>query len=107
MSRPNEKSKPWSVGTYGDVKSFFPVRNSVVKDTVGFNRLNTSTLLKLANAMSTANKTSVIAAPKVVLNFSSPFQVKLTFYPNKSNSLNLFASYFLRVFYAASLSFIT
>lgn len=89
--RPKEKSKPSYFGEYLEI-SLFSASNlkKLVLDTIGFLFLKTSTALKLPKANITTNKKIVTKAPKVVVNFSSPFHVKVIPYPNRSSILKLF-----------------
>ena len=95
FERPNEKSKPPSFGEYFEISLFSPSNlKKLVLDTIGFLFLKTSTALKLPNAKITAKRKIVTQAPKVVVNFSSPFHVKVIPYPNRSSILKLFEHHF-------------
>jgi hypothetical protein len=92
---PKEKSKPASFGEYYKISLFSPSNlKKLVLDTFGFLFLKTSTALKLPNANITAKRNTVTKAPKVVVNFSSPFHVKVIPYPNRSSILKLFEHHF-------------
>lgn len=71
----------------------------------GFVLLKSSTIFITENAIKTVARMIVTDAPKVVLNFSSPFQVRKTFYPNISISLKFFRNYLFIVPSLAILSF--
>ena len=90
FERPNEKSKPPSFGEYFEISLFSPSNlKKLLLYTIGFLFLKTSTALKLPNAKITAERKIVAQAPKVVVNFSSPFHVKVIPCPNRSSILKL------------------
>lgn len=72
----------------------------------GFVLLKSSTIFITEKATRTVARMIVRDAPNVVLNFSSPFQVRKTFYPNISIFLKFFRNYFFIVPSLAILSFI-